>query len=67
MEKNWVKIFETPEDLNMEIARQQLEDHGIEAVVINKKDRTYLIGELELYVNRDRVIEAKSVIKELLD
>jgi len=51
----------------MEIARQQLEDHGIEAVVINKKDRTYLIGELELYVNRDRVIEAKSVIKELLD
>jgi len=67
VEKNWVKIFETPEDLNMEIARQQLEDHGIEAVVINKKDRTYLIGELELYVNRDRVIEAKSVIKELLD
>lgn len=67
MENNWVRIFETPDDLRMEMARQVLEENGIDAVVLNRKDRTYLIGELELYVNRDRVIEAKSVIKQITD
>lgn len=62
-----MRIFETPDDLRMEMARQVLEENGIDAVVLNRKDRTYLIGELELYVNRDRVIEAKSVIKQITD
>jgi hypothetical protein len=66
MEKNWAKIFESPDELKLEIARQMLDDQNIESVIINKKDSSYLFGELELYVNRDRVIEAKSVLKDLL-
>jgi hypothetical protein len=67
VEKDWVKIFETPDELNVEIARQVLEDNGIEAVVFNKKDRAYLFGEMELYVNRDSVIKAKVIIKDFID
>jgi hypothetical protein len=66
MENDWVKIFDTPDELKIEIARQILQDNHIESVIINKKDRAYLFGELELYVNRDKVIVAKSVLKDFL-
>ncbi|MBE0675978.1 MAG: DUF2007 domain-containing protein [Bacteroidales bacterium] len=66
MENDWVKIFDTPDELKIEIARQILDDNQIESVIINKKDRAYLFGELELYVNRDKVIVAKSVLKDFL-
>ena len=66
MEKDWVRIFESPDELKVEIARQMLEEHQIDSAIINKRDRVYLIGDVELYVNRDMVIKAKSVIKDLL-
>jgi hypothetical protein len=66
MAKDWVRIFESPDEMNVAIAQQKLEEHNIESVIVNKKDRSYLFGELELFVNRDRVIEAKSVIKDFL-
>jgi len=66
MEKDWVRIFESPDEMKVEIARQLLEEHHIDSAIINKRDRIYLIGDVELYVNRDMVIKAKSVIKDLL-
>jgi hypothetical protein len=64
MEKEWVKIFETPEELQIEMARQALEEKDIDSVIINKKDRVYRIGEIELYVHRDNVIRAKQTLKD---
>lgn len=64
MEKEWVKIFEAPEELQIEIARQALEEKDIDSVIINKKDRVYRIGEIELYVHRDNVIRAKQTLKD---
>ncbi len=66
MEKDWVKIFESSDEIKIEMARQILEENSIDSVVINKKDRTYGFGELELYVSRDLVIIAKQHIKELV-
>ena len=66
MEENWVKIFESRDELRVEIARQTLEESGINAVVLDKKDSPFLIGYLELYVNRDSEAEALSVIKDFL-
>ncbi|MFO7575848.1 MAG: DUF2007 domain-containing protein [Bacteroidales bacterium] len=66
MERDWVRIFESPDEMKVEIARQLLEEHQIDAAIINKRDRVYLIGDVELYVNRGMVIKAKSVIKDLL-
>ncbi|TFH38349.1 MAG: hypothetical protein E4G95_03785 [Bacteroidia bacterium] len=64
MENDWVKIFEYADEVKCEMARQLLEDDDIESVVLNKKDRAYGFGELELYVMRDKVILAKQILKE---
>ncbi|HHJ10770.1 MAG TPA: DUF2007 domain-containing protein [Bacteroidetes bacterium] len=66
MEKDWVKLFSTDRPYQAELARQILEENGIQAVVINKKDSSYLMfGETEVYVNQDEVIKAKQLIKTL--
>jgi hypothetical protein len=66
MEKDWVLIYTTTDQLRIEMLRQVLDDSGVEAVIMNKKDRSYLLGDHELYVNRDSVIKAKSVIKDII-
>ena len=65
MEKDWVRIFGYTDEVKCEMARQILEDEEIESVIINKKDRAYGFGEIELYVLRDKVIIAKRILKEL--
>ncbi len=66
MEKGWEKIFTTAQPYQAEVARQVLEEGGIQAVVINKKDSSYLVfGEAEVYVKQDDVIRAKQLIKSL--
>ena len=65
MGTEWVKVFEAPEELNIELARQLLKEIEIDSVIINKKDRLYKIGDIELYVHRDNVIRAKQALKEL--
>jgi hypothetical protein len=65
MEKGWEKILETSNELRIEIARQILEENDIEAIILNKKDSSYQIGDIELYVNRDDIIKAKLVLKDL--
>jgi chaperonin GroEL (HSP60 family) len=65
MERDWVKIFDYPDEVKCEMARQILADESIESVVINKKDRMYGFGDYELYVLRDNVILAKRILKEL--
>lgn len=64
MEKEWVKVFEAFDELKVELARQLLEEIEIDSVIINKKDRTYRFGDIELYVHRDNVIRAKQALKE---
>jgi hypothetical protein len=66
MEKDWALIYSATDELMIEMVKQILEENQIESVILNKKDRAYLFGDLELYVNRDSVIRAKSVIKEVL-
>ena len=64
MEKEWVKIFETPEELQIEFARQALDVMEINSVIFNKKDRAYSFGQFELYVHSDNVIRAKQILKD---
>lgn len=37
-------------------------ENGINAIIVNKKDSSYLFGELELYVMSDDAIQAKHII-----
>lgn len=65
MEKEWVKIYEAGDELQAEFARQVLERNEIDSVVINKQDRVYKFGGVELYVHRDNVIPAKQALKDM--
>ena len=65
MEKDWVKIYESANEIKAEMARQLLEDYSIDSVIMNKKDRAYGFGEYEVYVLRDFVIIAKKLLKDM--
>lgn len=65
MEKDWVKVYESSNEIQIELAREVLEDNQIKAVIINKQDRAYGFGEFELYCMRDLVIRAKQLLIDL--
>jgi hypothetical protein len=64
MDKNWVKVYSASDLYKAEIVKGLLIDSGINAVLINKKDSAYLIGEVEIYVIPDHVIMAKRLINK---
>ncbi|HAK00001.1 MAG TPA: hypothetical protein DCM62_08250 [Bacteroidales bacterium] len=67
MLSDWHLIYSSQYLHQAEFYKAVLEDFGIQAVVINKKDSAYLFGEVELYVQSDDVINAKQIInKEIL-
>ncbi len=64
MEENWQKIYSSSYDYKVGIVKAVLKDSGIDSVIVNKKDRAYLFGEVELYVNADDVLRAKQIINK---
>ena len=58
----WVKVFETPNVYKIELLKNELLNHEIMAVVMNKKDRSYLLGWCEIHVPDNQEIIAKEII-----
>ncbi len=48
----------------MELKSALLKSHGINPVIINKQDSSYLFGAAELYVQQDQVIRSKRILDE---
>ncbi|MDF1559531.1 MAG: hypothetical protein P1P83_04915 [Bacteroidales bacterium] len=65
MENEWVVIAGFTDDVKSQIAVDRLLANGIDAVAVDKRDRIYRIGEIELFVHRDNVLPAKEIIKDL--
>lgn len=66
MEKDWKQVFLTGKAYQAEIAKEILENNGINAVVINQQDSAFLdIGNVEVYVNENDVEQAVELLKEL--
>lgn len=66
MEKDWVLVFETNEEYQAEIAREILENDGIDGVIINKKDLSSLaFGPIELYVHKDYAEKSIELLNSL--
>ncbi len=66
MEDNWVSVFTTNQPYLADIVKQVLLENNIVSVVINKIDSSYsMFGEVEVYVDRDIVIKAKSIIESI--
>lgn len=67
MGKDWVKIFASVDVQLVEIMRSLLDENSIISVVLNQKDSMYnAFGDVELYVHRDFVVQAKHLINPLI-
>jgi len=66
MEDNWIVIYSSNKPWQAEIAKQVLIENGIEAVVINKKDSSYLVfGDAEVYVAKENAENSRILIKDI--
>ena len=66
MEKGWTKVFVTAEDYLVSMAQDILQDNGIESVVINHKDSSYIMwGEAEVYVTDQNETQAREILQQL--
>ena len=60
MEKGWTKIFITQDEKISMLLSSILNEQGINAVSINKKDSSYqMFGNIEIYVKDDNVKKQK--------
>lgn len=64
MKEDWHKIREFQNEIEAEMVKQMLESNGVPAVVMNKKDSSYLFGKLELYVNNSLIEEAEALLND---
>ena len=65
MEKGWASIYSSSQEHVVTIAKDILEENNIASIIINKKDSSYLFGEIELFVKNENVIRAKYLLKNL--
>ncbi|PID93678.1 MAG: hypothetical protein CSA95_07150 [Bacteroidetes bacterium] len=64
MEKNWTLIYTTGNLIHIDILRNLLLEKEIKSVFINKKDSSYLFGDIELYVDQKDVTVALQVVAQ---
>ena len=65
MDNDWVKIYESGKQYEIEIISGLLNENDIESVIMNKQDSVYLFGEYELYVKREEILRAKTLIQNI--
>ena len=62
--KNWTKVFEDQNQIRVEIVKGVLEDKGVVAFVLNKKESVYqVIGTYEVLVPTDQSLYALQLIQ----
>ncbi|MGA0558119.1 DUF2007 domain-containing protein [Larkinella sp. VNQ87] len=59
MSDQWERVLVTPAIHRAELAKVVLAGHEIQAVVVNKKDSNYLLGNCEVYVQAEDAALAK--------
>ncbi len=65
MENNWKKVYSSTQAFQAELVKTRLQAEGIEAVVLNKKDSSYVaIGYVEVYVHQDNLLKAINIIEQ---
>jgi hypothetical protein len=59
----WQKVFETGSSIRAEIVKGVLEERGITAIILNKKESVYQIhGNFELMVSSGDTLQAINII-----
>ena len=63
MENDWQLVYSAKSAIDAEMVRGMLENVGIDAVVINKQDSSYLFGDVEVYVSKEQFDRAVEILK----
>ena len=62
---NWVKVHEAFDGISAELLKNYLvQEHDIDAVVLNKQDSSYHIGKFEIHVPKESATKAEEIILE---
>lgn len=61
---NWKTVFTSDKAYQAEIVCGVLNDRGIHAVVVNKQDRSYRFGHVEVNVDQDSILPAIKIIED---
>ena len=62
MNRDWVRIFTSPDFYKSELVKQVLIEHEIEAVILDKKGYPYAVGEVEVHIPRPDFQKALEII-----
>lgn len=62
MEKDWIKIFTSPDFYRAEIIKQVLIENSIDAVLLNKQLSGYNIGAVEVYIHQEDFSKAVEIM-----
>jgi hypothetical protein len=62
MENEWVKLTTVDNMAEAEMVRGMLAENGIESNIMNKEDSSFLIGYVQIFVEEDKLQEAKTLI-----
>ncbi len=66
MEKGWKQVFLSADLYRAEIAKELLENNGINTVILNQKDSTIRsVGNIEVFVHEKNVEKATEILKKL--
>lgn len=65
-QNNWITLLTTNKPYQLEIIKGKLLENGIQSVIINKIDSSYLnFGEAELKVNESDFERAQEILKDV--
>lgn len=62
MEKDWIKIFTSPDFYRAEIIKQVLIENAIDVVLLNKQLSGYNIGAVEVYIHQEDFSKAVEIM-----
>ena len=66
--ENWIRVFEDQNQIRAEIVKGVLEERGVPAIVLNKKETVYqLNGTFQVLVPNDQVISALQLIQHEIE
>jgi hypothetical protein len=66
MEKDWKLVYFTGDNYRGDLAQELLEENGIHAVILNRKDSTYTaFGDIEVYVSKEDEERAIKILEHL--
>jgi len=63
--REWTKIQSYPDIITAEYVKEILEESSIDCILINRKDRTFLLGDIDIYVDDFHAEKASEIVKEL--